>query len=486
MTLKVLATTLSILLVVGCASTTEDATPQSDLIVLKYYPDCEYKVLGMVSGRSGIVEGDKNYNETMLYKRHVSFKGAKGTPEQAAEQAKQRAEKLGADAIAIVEYKGSKQRLKLGKGRAVDAEKHIMRAEAIKLCDDDGIKINEPNDRIVKYNQHGARNHGKKFSTQIAFDMLKVDQAQQTTKAEGLLSENIQVNGNVLGMPLGISKAQLLKQLGDPSAIVSIDKTKQAFFYGRKQLFVINNNKVVGFQRATFLLSPHLSNRIPYHDEYDEMSLTINGDIRLEQSLPRVAESLNLKAPKLRNDKLTLQSQTKTTQLSFIRKSGLHDNVNSYTLDGVSVFIKGEKNFDWTTIAKAKNKATFLDLKQGILESKPGLHKADVIAALGLPTLSIQKSDTKDTWVYGDNLIVDFLRDGMLRYTLESSKSRHSKPKCTQCLYLGQPKREIPNQYVKARMQNQITVESNGFSYLVAFSEQSQRIDDIQVYVKTH
>ena len=122
-----------------------------------------------MSGRSGITEADKNYNEAMLYKRHVNFKKAKGTPELAAEQAKERAEKLGADAIAIVEYKANKQRLKLGKGRAFDAEKHIMRAQAIKLCDERGIKVNEPNDRIVKYNEHGMRNHGKMFSTKVAF-----------------------------------------------------------------------------------------------------------------------------------------------------------------------------------------------------------------------------------------------------------------------------------------------------------------------------
>ena len=72
----------------------------------------------------------------------------------------------------------------------------------------------------------------------------------------------------------------------------------------------------------------------------------------------------------------------------------------------------------------------------------------------------------------------------MLRYVLESSKSKPSIPKCTQCLYLGQRKKDIPNQYVTSKMQNQMSLESNGFSYLIAFSGATQRVDDIQVYLK--
>ncbi|NMP30079.1 hypothetical protein HII17_00770 [Thalassotalea sp. M1531] len=478
-------TVLLILTLQACVSTEQQAEidNHTNIVVLKYYPECEYKILGTVTGRSGASEADHNYNENMLFKRTTSFRNAKGTPELAVKQAKERAAKLGADAVAIIDYRATQQRLKLGKGRAVNAEKHTMRVQAIKLCDDATVKINAKNDKPVKYNEHGQRNHGKVFTSTVSFNMHKVDK-KKDAQSKGLISENIDINGDVLGMPLGISKKALINQLGVPSAIITVKTHQQALLYGRKHLFFVNQDIVVGYEHTSWFLPPHISNRVSYHDDFDEADITIANELAMENSLQQVVEKLKLIAPKLRGNAITIQNQSHITLLTFIRKRDLYDNVNNYQLNGISVYQRGFQPFNWHKLLAEQPIVPYLDLNKSLLDNKSVIDKSDVIAKLGMPTATIKKSALKDTWVYGEELIIDFLRDGLVKFTLETTNSKYTRQNCTQCLYLGQLKREIPVQYVTTHGQRKMTLESNGFSYLVAFSEgKSPKIDDIKVFL---
>ena len=475
------------LLATGCASTSEESSTQSnssDVVVLEYYPDCNYQVLGTVNGQSGISEADYLNSNNALLKRTVPARIAKGRPALTIKELKVRAQQLGADAIAITDYQGTKERIKLTSGKFVRAEKHTMRAEAIKLCGDK-LAINTPNDKPVKYNEFSQLSLEKSLPTKVALERVEIEPQPIPVRSKGLLSENIEINGKVLGFHLGTSKRDLFNQLGEPSAIITLSSQQQALLYGRKHLFFFDSDKLVGYEHKSSFLPLHLSNHIEYPVELDEANIVINKELTIGSLLKEVSASIHLKAPMLRKGTLRIQNTKTMTRLSFTRPIGARGNTDNYQLNGISVYQRGYQPFNWQSVVAKAGKTTYLDLQNSLLDSQSNIEKADVIATLGLPDITIKKARLKDTWVYGNELIVDFLRGTMLKYTLESNSTKLARQKCNPCLYLGQLKSEIPVQYVTMQSQRQITLESNGFSYLVALSDgNSPKVDDIQVYLK--
>ena len=297
-------------------------------------------------------------------------------------------------------------------------------------------------------------------------------------------NQNIDVNGEILGAQLGWEKRQIIALLGEPSAIVRVSGKQSAFFYGRKHLFLFDRDILVGYEHSDWLLPLHLSNRIPLHDKLYQAGITIDKELEIGSTLSQVSQALYLKAPILRYNTLRVQGRKTLTRLYFNNNS-LANNLNEKQLSGISIYFRGYQEFDWQSVVALSKSKTFIDLSEGLLDSKSKISKEDVVETLGLPTLTIAKPRNKDIWIYGNSLIVDFVRGNMIKYTLESSKHQSQHRPCTQCLYVGQPRTEIPNQFVTQRTQRQLTLESKGFSYLVSLSEDSiPKVDDVQAFIK--
>ncbi|REL36623.1 hypothetical protein [Thalassotalea euphylliae] len=567
----------------GCGSTSD--TNQSstysapaNVVVLNYYPNCPYHVLGEVSGFSGISASEHQQLKSYPRNAKISSKLAKNSVDEAILQLKQRAEKLGADAIAITDYQTTQIRIRTQENRTIKAKRHRMTAEAIVLCQDKETLAKATGGKITNFNAKGESNiallksgaittaalaltdstlndstftdskstiaptlnSATKVVAEQAADTVVATQAKRqktpkqltsqrltprraiprrsstteqsladianvervastaSTKSQGnaqaasinavtstsQFNENIDVNGDILGAQLGWNKRQVTALLGEPSAIIKVSGKQSAFLYGRKHLFLFDRDTFVGYEHSDWLLPLHLSNRIPLHDNLYGADITIDKELEIGSTLLQVSKALYLKAPILRFNTLRVQGRKTLTRLYFNGNTSA-DKANNKQLSGISIYFRGYQEFDWQGVVALASSTTFIDLTEGLLESKRKISKDDVVDTLGLPTITIPKARNKDVWVYGNSLIVDFVRGNMIKYTLESNKYQSQRRPCVQCLYVGQPRTEIPNRFVTQRTQNQLTLENNGFSYLVNLSEDSTpKVDEVQVFIK--
>ena len=494
MLFRTLIFTLFIIQLIGCSNNSyialknsENIHSSSNITVLNYYPNCAYQVLGIVSGHSGLSAADQVGNESVFYKRPSVLKNAKGTTAAALMNLKLNAEKLGANAIAIIHYYKSSGTLKLGRGHVVDTEKHSMRAEAIKLCPNKDYIVNSPTKKLVKFNERGQLNLGKpRRVVEYAFDLNKFGAEDNQLIGEGLISSDIQIGGKVLGFSLGMKKDEIIKYLGNPSAIIRLADNFQAFLFGRKHLFLFDRERLIGYEHSDWFLPLYLNNLVSFNDELYEADITINKRIKIGDTLAQINKELDFKATNITNEALRFSTDTSNTELAFIFQNDLYENTKIYLLNGISIYKPGYQKFDWDLVSPEYGESfTFLDLSNGVLLSKTATTKEGVIKAIGLPNIEINRNSYKETWVYGSGLIIDFINGNAFKYTLQNKQPRNTRPSCEKCLYIGQPVEEIPNQFVVHRTSQQITLENNGLSYLVNVSEEpDSSVDYVEVVIK--
>jgi len=474
---------ITLALLAGCGNTDNNtntaAKPPTNIHALNYYPDCEFTIVDTIKVHSGIVNTDLSPADKRSFQYSEEFAHTVGSPAQTFHELQQRAKRNSADAVAVIDYFVDKGDIRLAKGKSVYGEKHTMQAELIKLYSCPANRINDPRGKLVKFNREGKRNLRDSSKVVANFDqLLMIDNAA----TNHVLSNVINVNQQVLGFDFTMTKKQLVSVLGAPSAMLQTNQDELVLFYGRNYLFMFKGKQFVGFEHARKLLPTHLSNRIPFNEQFDELTPKLNQTFALGSKAADVVSHLGIQAKVLKNRQASIHSKSLVTHLTFEKSHRYAKQLSDYELGGIAMYKKGVKPFNWRAIAANKPKLSFIDLERSFFGKGNAIDRNIVGEALGMPDMKIMKSAKKEVWVYGNELIFDFYRGFLNKYRFVSTTKNKSQP-CVKCLYLGQAKRDLPSKYITRRTQNQYTLENNQFSYLVEFSN-DEKVDDIEVFLK--
>ncbi|WP_286262877.1 hypothetical protein [Thalassotalea atypica] len=477
----IISTLTLTLLLTACQSSS--LLEVQDIVTLEYYPDCDFKVLGMVNSVDGKTNHEFHFNERKLFTRSALGLRAVGKKSVAFDKLKEQARALGADAIAVTSFKHISGEVQIGKGKSVETAKYYYRGEAIKLCDDfDYAKLNEVNDKPVRYNSSGQLNTGVEFKTKIKIDMSTVSAKKPFVQHFLIDNQVVTDDGNIFGVAIGESTDALIAELGDPSAIINIAKDEQAYLYGRKHFFYLKNNKISAYKFADFILPPHLNNEISMHAVFDEFSPTLSNTVEIGDNIRIVREKLGLTQNTKESDGFTVKRGKYYQHYQFVELKDLASDFTNLILKNISLS-EQLYTFDWQAIVKNDRKPDVITIGLGISGISLGSNKTELRAALGQPELVINRSSRKSSWVYGNNLVFDFTRDTVTRFKLISSGDKSARVRCYDCLYLGQSLSQLDKYMLQRTAQGQFAFDASGAQYLLFSHDDSKNgvIDEIEV-----
>ncbi|NMP30082.1 hypothetical protein HII17_00785 [Thalassotalea sp. M1531] len=465
----------------GCGSTSSNTAPKAttNIASLNFYPDCEFTIVDTIKVHSGIVNKDLSPADKKNFQFSEQYNQTVGSPKLTYGKLQQRAKRNDVDAVAIIDYFVDKGTIRLTKGKNVYGEKHTMRAELIKFYNCPANKVNDPRGKLVKFNRQGERNFRDTSNVVAEFDQLHIIENEQTDQ---VLTNNIVVNEQVLGFGFETTKNQLASVLGAPSAMIKTKQGNLVFLYGRKYLFMFKGDELIGFEHARKILPTHLSNRVSFNEEFEELAPQMNQQVSLGDNANKVLTALSLNADQFKKHLVSIKGNELTTYLRFGKSHRYAKQLKDFELAGIAMYRKGVKPFNWQAIAQTKKKVSYIDMERSFLGKGNAIDRATVAAALGTPDLKILKSDIKEVWAYGNELIFDFYRGHLSKYRFESV-SKNKAQSCVKCIYLGQAKIDLPSKYITRRSESQYTLENKQFSYLVEFSNE-QKVDDIEVFIK--
>lgn len=390
----------------------------ADIITLSYYPDCGYKELGNVIADHGMDRVE--YLTRAKYSAVSANHSLQGNQKEALQQLKEKAMELGADAIAIIDYKALHQKVTGNRGQGIPIRKYIYRAQALQLnCQTNSENINVTNDNPVRYLEDGSINLGRTLKHEISVSFSLADEKKDSNEA--LLSEHkVFMNGNVFGFFLGQAKAEVLNKLGSPSALINYGEGKQAYLFGRRHVFYFSEHSFVGYEYTNWLLPPHLSNKFDYHDTFDEIEWVFENTIKIGASLTDIEKVLNKDIKLIDGDVAILEHDNVETKFSFLNQKNFYDDdKRHYHLNTVSIFSKTEKLLDWLQIDDIQTQRDLNGFDKNVINALLSKSRAEVVNKLGQPNSIIYKSLEKDIWIYGKSLQIKFLNDAVFRYSLQ-------------------------------------------------------------------
>lgn len=409
------------LLLTSCSSVTgvENA---SHIITLSYYPDCGYEDLGNVVAEHGMDRVE--YLTRAKYSTVFAKESMQGNQKEAVQRLKIQANHLGADAIAIIDYKALQQKVTGNRGQAIPLSKYIYRAKALRLnCQQNLEHINVKNNKPVKYLEDGSFNMGQELQHEITVTFSPIGK-NKVSNAARLSEHKVFMNGNVFGFVLGQAKADVLNKLGSPSALINYGEGRQAYLFGRRHVFYFTEHSFIGYQYTNWLLPPHLSNNFDYHDTFDEIEWVFENTIKIGASLTDIENVLKREVTLEDGHLAIIEHGNIQTTLSFLNQKYLYDdNKRHYRLNTVSIFGKDYQPIVWLhqdDMKKQRDDVSFGNsFDESVVSALLTKSRAEVVNKLGQPNSIIYKSLNKDIWIYGQSLEIKFINDAVFRYLLQ-------------------------------------------------------------------
>lgn len=133
--LKYLIAALSLFVNTAC-SIVDSSSSNNKVRVLSYYPNCEYIVLDILKVSSG-KELNNVYSKTNS-PLSMRISNAQGDQDEAILELKMKAEKVGANALAVISFKNDKKLISSRtENQAITLNNYYYTAQAIKLCDEE-------------------------------------------------------------------------------------------------------------------------------------------------------------------------------------------------------------------------------------------------------------------------------------------------------------------------------------------------------------
>lgn len=435
------------------------------LLTLLYYPDCDYQVLGVVTGVDGYTAYEyveKKLEGTLPF----VFKADKGDQQKALYQLKKNAIELGADAIAITSYKNLTGTETASTGGKFKLNKYIYQAKAIKLCEKAPLKgYNAWNDKPVRYDEAGNVTLGnlkESFKLKPIFsDLAEVE--EQTPPM--LTNFNISTSGNIYGLPLGTTKDTLIATFDAPSAIIQQSESKQLFQYDRRHLFYLIDDILVAYEYKDWYLPPHISNRVLFHRQFEEIKWKIDGSISLGNTLKEVKSIYQDQLIQKSSEKYALTNENANIDFSFHKSKNPITDEPVFKLASVKVSKPNTSFMVWDEMVNNQRIIHTIDIESSKLPIKPNDTKSIVKSTLGEPKAIILGTNSKLTWVYNNEFSINFFSDKVFSYSFEKSPYTQTISKCESCLYLGQDVAAIPEKYIIKRSDFEYLLENDGVSY---------------------
>lgn len=435
---------------VANVSTAQQTSIQKPIQTLEYYPEC-FEVVGSISGHSGPVA-----------KKYSSLNAQpKTNKKEAIASLKQQAKQLGADAIAIVDYKITHQSQPQRTGATIDWKRHSFFAKAIKYCDNTSAvaKARSPqNNESTSKPEHKVAKllteQGERFvelvgmNTKISYAITTNKAKSDKSKVISLNSKAIFLDGRIYDFTLGEKVSNLVSVFGSPSAILTISPENTVYMYGRRHIFYVHRDQVTGFSIGDWYLPLRYNNEIEFHNYLDdELHWSLAGRFELKQPIDKFIGFEGLALSAKDKNQLTTRRGNIVSQLQFSPYHNLTTDKLDKKFTNLVIYMDGYQPISWQQINKPAL-SSLINLGKQDSQASTILDKtsAAVVSQIGEPIVKIHKERGKETWIYNDQLSVDFLNEQSFRVIYESEKMVEQAIACSTCLYIGQATQNLPRE----------------------------------------
>ena len=323
--------------------------------ILDYYPGCDYQVLGELSEKGSVTLSDTKVYVNREYQQDLAkilFK----LQSSAAE--------LGADAVIITQLVKS-QRVKDRELSKVNRDSvYQYSGLAIQNC----VNENESLRRPSGFDQNGMKGRTLKLSQiNTQFDVnIAIQQkatlrslldgqtitAEQFKQKKLLQNKHVLLSGSIYGVSLGMTRAQIIQELGYPSAEFRLFSGIESLVYGRRHWLHFQQDKLISVEFSDQILSYESLNILQALDEFDQFEWLIEGKIKNNSPIETARSLFTDKAIKEQNRLLTVSENGVQLNLMFDTEYDPFSKNSKKFLVGFSLAYSDAPTFN-ATLAKA-------------------------------------------------------------------------------------------------------------------------------------
>ena len=152
------------------------------------------------------------------------------------------------------------------------------------------------------------------------------------------LSNKIDPNEHIFGIPLGTTENAFIEKYGNPTGYVQLNKSLSGMLYGKSHFFFFEENKLSGFKTGHSILDWEISQEIMAHTPFDNINWALTNGIKKEMSLTGVKQILKDKLiTEGRGYKRYFLTENSKVSLSFSHYVDSGENDEAYTLHSILI-----------------------------------------------------------------------------------------------------------------------------------------------------
>ncbi|MFT5676018.1 MAG: hypothetical protein ACI808_001954 [Paraglaciecola sp.] len=243
--------------------------------ILDYYPNCSYQI---IKNHKLGTQSDDPQSSAVIFK--------------ILEKLRKEAERVGADALILVEKKLSQVSSLKSTNERQSANRYRIsyEAELIKNC----IAEKNTKAKLAPYNHQGKKTL-RDISTTIYRPNIEITLPERAKlNHPQITNREVSISNGIYGIPLGANYLTVLEKLGDPSAEVFLLEGEMIIGYGRRHWLYFRNNELVKVRSNSQFLSSMILNSVPLRDFFDDYKWKINDEIAYKTTFSKIKKIFNI------------------------------------------------------------------------------------------------------------------------------------------------------------------------------------------------
>ena len=185
-------------------------------------------------------------------------------------------------------------------------------------------------------------------------------------------------------------------------------------------------------------------------------------------------------------DSLLVEQGNIAIKFGFFKEESYYSDEKIYKLRKLTIGKKGFNSKTWQEIIANNSFSRTVNIAKNSLPIMPNFSKAQVVEELGKPKVIMKNAMGKFTWVYDNELFIDFFNEHVFHYSFIAGPISQEMDKCSSCIYLGQADNQMPEQYISQTNDFGFLLENEDVEYQVGFSEIDgiRQVDRIKIQTK--
>ena len=148
-------------------------------------------------------------------------------------------------------------------------------------------------------------------------------------------TREIDPDHHVYGLGFGLSREDVVRQLGAPVGYMNFTAIDEGLFFGRSHMLLFTNGKLSGVKIHPHLFDQDLSTPIPMHAFFDKADWVIAPGLRQHMSFSAIAELIPQLANRTPDFRVSYTTERSMVKLRF--SSSEREGSRQYFLYGITI-----------------------------------------------------------------------------------------------------------------------------------------------------